>query len=221
MKYGRKMKLVDVEDAFGLQSETISMDKKISKLDKRIENILKIKHLNDDQKVKLYNMELQKFLFFTKQKKKPKELKLVLDDSANFNFNKKTAYKKQPTSKKEEDDALSYSDIANDTDRYSSAEEGEEDDVTPKPKSASMYFDHSKNLNKEISLSPIKVNPKHAPTSSSTPISAYKLQKKDDILKPRNLLSRSPHLTRQLVAQSSNAAEKFKNWISFSKTNKK
>lgn len=210
MKYSRKMKLVDVDNILSEQRENQITETSLSKLDKNMKRILDLENISDDQKLKLYNSELQKYIFFYKQQKKPKEFKIEYDDDnekifeKNLNNIKKEIENSQPSSDYEFDHSLLTDD--------------DEDNEPKPPKTSTPFKDHTKD-SKSLFFSPLQTTLTKVPSLSPSSAKIFKVQKESDG-RVKRVLNRSQHLTRNLVASSSKAATSFKNWISLSKRNK-
>lgn len=214
MKYSRKMKLIDVDNIFSEQKADQSNEKSLSNLDKNMKRILDSKTISDEQKLKLYNFELQKYMFFLKQKRRPKEFR-IMHDYDDDEKNEKTFDKKfQNTNNNEEHKDNNNSHLSTNNESDQSLSLDEEEDEPQMPKTSTPFKDHTKD---STFFSSLKTSLSKTPSLSPSSAKIFKIEKETDPFKPKKVLNRSQHLTRQLVASSSRAAQNLKNWISLSK----
>lgn len=222
MKHGRKMKLVDADHTFdNIQSTNTNESRKkvVSSLDSKINNILQLKNISTEKKAKLYNIELQRYLFFMKQNRQPNELKFLLENDDIVNRNEVKNEEEESTEIEPEYNDSIYDDI----DRSYDFDEFD----MRQPKMSTPYKEQP---TVKINNSNPFITPEHLTFQndeisknghiSMSPIKNINMRDDTNPFHVKSKLKRSPVLTRQLVNSSLSAAKKFKNWISLSKQKK-
>lgn len=216
MKYSRKMKLVDADNALDdiyLMNRNGNTKKNIYKIDSKINKILNLKNISEEKKAKLYNMELQRYLFFLKQNRKPNELKLVMEEKDNFHKNNQNI-------DEEKDDKSLFINSQN----YESEEEADYSDYEIQdPPSSTPYKEykisniHSSNPFLSAQEANLKEDISKNGHINISPVKLKSSMNETNPFKPKNKLDRSAILTRKLVNNSVGAAKKLKGWLSLSK----
>lgn len=202
------MKLVDADSLSSSIINKVDKDKHIETiLDRNIKKILHLDSLSAEQKAKLYNNELQRYLFFAKQNRKPKELKFLLEKGKEDKVDKIT-----DVNDSDSDISLNESDYFNTQTPIQS---------TPF-KSNPVSSIHSSNP----FFTPIQVPLKADEHSNSDRIvenghiETSPIKKVKNVTNPferKSKLERSAVLTRKLVNNSKDAANKLHKWLSLSR----
>lgn len=218
MKYGRKMKLVDVDN---ILDESDGKNKSITKLDSKINKILHLNNISSEKKAKLYGIELQKYLFFTKQSRQPKEFKLHFDNKHDHIDTKFKSNEEEEEHKDSQPEFSMFNGEADEENLY----ESDEYEIKP-PKSSTPYKDYSKSIihssNPFLSAQSATLQNSSVAKNGHVTISPIKHISKNDTnpFKVKSKLERSAILTRKLVKGSTSARDKLKGWLSLSKQKK-
>lgn len=228
MKYCRKMKLVDVDnilDNIHTSNNNESKNRNISKLDSKINKILNLSNISCDKKAKLYDIELQRYLFFAKQNRQPKQFKVLMEKQHNNKNGKKS--KSNEFNLEDEEEVNNNTQSESDGDINNNLEHSYESDdyEIQQPHMSTPYKDysHSKinSSNPFLSAQEAKLLDESV-TNGHVNISPIKYQSGNDTnpFKSKSKLDRSVILTRKIVNNSVSAANKLKNWLSLSKQKK-
>lgn len=216
MKYGRKMKLVDVDNILDEnKNENDGKNKSITKLDSKINKILHLNNISSEKKAMLYSIELQKYLFFTKQSRQPKEFKLHFDNKHDHNDTKFKSNEEEEELKDSQPEFSMYNGEADGENLY----ESDEDEIK-QPKSSTPHKGYSSNPFLSAQSATLQNN--SVAKNGHVTISPIKHISKNDTnpFKVKSKLERSAILTRKLVKGSTSARDKLKGWLSLSKQKK-
>lgn len=210
------MKLVDADNLSSSIINKEDKDKNIKTLlDRNIKKILHSDRITAEQKAKLYYNELQRYLFFAKQNRKPKELKFLLEKGEEDKVDKNVE---------------GYSSPINDSDSDISLNESEDFNIQNPVQSTPFKSNPVSSIHSSNPfLTPIQVSLKGDEHSNSDRIvenghietSPIKKVKNDtNPFQSKSKLERSAILTRKLVNNSKDAANKLHKWLSLSKNKK-